>query len=145
MISIRPIARQDKPAWAALWRRYLAFYETTLPDDVYDSAFDRLISGRDHEFCGFLACEDDVPVGLTHYLFHRHCWKIEDVCYLQDLYVDPECRGGGAAAALIEAVYAAADAAGAPAVYWMTQNFNTGGRRLYERVGKPTPFIRFNR
>lgn len=84
-------------------------------------------------------------MGLVHYLFHRHCWKVENVCYLQDLYVDPAARGTGLGRALIEAVYAAADANGTPAVYWMTQHFNDAGRRLYDRIGKLTPFIRYSR
>jgi GNAT superfamily N-acetyltransferase len=84
-------------------------------------------------------------MGLTHYLFHRHCWKTENVCYLQDLYVAPEARGTGLGRKLIEAVYAAADANGTPAVYWLTQDFNAVGRRLYDRIGKQTPFIRYNR
>jgi GNAT superfamily N-acetyltransferase len=35
------------------------------------------------------------------------------ITYLQDLYADPEVRGKGVGRALIEAVYADADAAGA--------------------------------
>jgi hypothetical protein len=46
---------------------------------------------------------------------------------------------------LIEAVYAAADAQGCPRVYWLTQEFNAAGRRLYDRVGELTPFIRYDR
>lgn len=84
-------------------------------------------------------------MGLVHFLFHRHNWKIENVCYLQDLYTDPSVRGQGAGRALIEAVYAAADANGTPAVYWLTQDFNAEGRRLYDRIGQVTPFIRYNR
>ena len=84
-------------------------------------------------------------LGLTHYLFHRHAWKVENVCYLQDLYVDPATRGAGLGRSLIEAVYAHADAAGAPAVYWLTQDFNTQARQLYDRVAKVTPFIRYIR
>jgi GNAT superfamily N-acetyltransferase len=66
------------------------------------------------------------------------------VTYLQDLYVAPEARGP-ARAALIEAVYAAADAAGRPNVYWLTQEFNTTARRLYDRIGTATPFIKYQR
>ena len=84
-------------------------------------------------------------MGLTHYLFHRHAWKIESVCYLQDLYVDPKARGLGLGRKLIEAVYARADAAGAPAVYWLTQDFNHEARQLYDRIAKVTPFIRYVR
>jgi len=78
-------------------------------------------------------------------VFHRHAWKIEDVCYLQDLYVDPNHRGTHAGRALIEAVYDASDRAGAPSVYWLTQEFNETGRRLYDRVGTLTPFIKYAR
>ena len=46
------------------------------------------------------------------------------MCYLQDLYADPEVRGRGVGRALIEAIYAAADAEGAQGVYWLTQDFN---------------------
>jgi GNAT superfamily N-acetyltransferase len=85
------------------------------------------------------------PVGLVHYIFHRTNWKIEDVCYLQDLYADEAARGQGVGRRLIEAVYAAADAHGTPSVYWLTQDFNTEARRLYDRIGEPTPFIKYQR
>ena len=70
---------------------------------------------------------------------------MENVCYLQDLYADPELRGRGIGRALIEAVYAAADAQGCPSVYWLTQEFNTTARQLYDRIGVETPFIKYNR
>lgn len=145
MLTIRPIVPEDRTVWGDLWQSYLAFYETTLPEAVFDSTFSRLLSAEDHEFSGFLAIEDDAAVGLVHYLFHRHAWKIEDVCYLQDLYVRDEARASGAATALIDAVYQAADAKGAPSVYWLTQEFNAGARRLYDRIGSKTPFIRYSR
>ena len=47
--------------------------------------------------------------------------------------------------ALIEAVYAEADRRGTPAVYWMTQDFNTTARQLYDRIAKLTPFIKYSR
>ncbi|MFN3292158.1 MAG: GNAT family N-acetyltransferase [Gemmobacter sp.] len=63
-------------------------------------------------------------VGLVHYIFHAHNWRVEDVCYLQDLYVDPAARGTGAGRALIRAVCAAADATGTPSVHGLTQGGN---------------------
>jgi GNAT superfamily N-acetyltransferase len=54
-------------------------------------------------------------------------------------------RGTGVGRKLIEAVYAAADAAGRPAVYWLTQDFNATARQLYDRIGVLTPFIKYNR
>ncbi len=142
---IRALHEDDRPQWAELWGDYLAFYETSVADKVYDSTFARLLSGDDHEFHALVAEHDGRLVGLTHYLFHRHAWKIENVCYLQDLYARPETRGTGVGRALIKAVYYAADANNAPAVYWLTQDFNTTARQLYDRIGVQTPFIRYNR
>ena len=39
----------------------------------------------------------------------------------------------------------AADAAGIPTVYWLTQDFNTTARTLYDRIGTVTPFIKYAR
>ncbi len=144
-LDIRPLCAQDEPQWRRLWTAYLEYYESTVPEDVYRSSFARMLSDDDNEFRGLFALLDGQPIGLVHYLFHRHGWKIENVCYLQDLYVDEALRGTGAGRALIEAVYEKADAEGCPSVYWLTQHFNEVGRRLYDRVGQQTPFIVYNR
>ena len=93
----------------------------------------------------FVAVFDGNLVGLVHYLYHRHNWRIENVCYLQDLYAAEDLRGHGIGRKLIEAVYARADADGAGAVYWNTQHFNKEARRLYDRIANLTPFIKYQR
>lgn len=144
-VIIRPLRATDEADWRRLWTGYLDYYETTVPEVVYATTFARLLGEDPQDFNGLIAEVDGRAMGLAHYLFHRHCWKVENVCYLQDLYVDVNARGTGLGRALIEAVYAAADANGTPAVYWMTQHFNEAGRRLYDRIGKVTPFIRYSR
>ncbi|MBZ0123100.1 MAG: GNAT family N-acetyltransferase [Roseovarius sp.] len=143
--AIRPPTAADRPEWAALWRAYLAFYETVLGEEVYETTFARLISPDHPDQKALLAVSGGRPVGLVHTIYHPHNWRLEKVCYLQDLYVAPEMRGTGTGRALIEAVYAAADADGCPAVYWLTQDFNATARRLYDRVGKLTPFVKYTR
>jgi GNAT superfamily N-acetyltransferase len=142
---IRPLRPEDRAAWRRLWTEYLAFYETAVVDEVRDRTFARLLGEDPQDFACLIAEKDGEPVGLAHFLMHRHCWKIENVCYLQDLYVAPAARGTGLGRALIEAVYAEADRAGAPSVYWLTQDFNRTARQLYDRVAVVTPFIRYNR
>ncbi len=144
-LTIRPLAPEDEPHWRRLWCAYLAFYETTRPDEIYTAYFKRLLGDDPRDYSGLIAELDGTPVGLTHYLFHRHGWRLEDVCYLQDLYADPEVRGQGIGRALIEAVYAAADKNGTPEVYWLTQDFNAEARHLYDRVGRLSPFIKYQR
>ena len=145
MTHIRPLTEADKPAWTRLWRAYLAYYETELPQNIYDAYFERLLGDDAQDFHGLVAEQDGTLVGLTHFLYHRHGWKIENTCYLQDLFTDPKVRGQGVGRALIEAVYKAADKVGAPSVYWLTQDFNADARKLYDRVGTLTPFIKYAR
>jgi len=144
-LTIRALAAEDKAQWQALWKGYLAFYDTTRPQTIYDLYFERLLGDDPQDFHGLVAEENGRLLGLTHYVFHRHGWSVENVCYLQDLYALPDARGRGVGRALIEAVYAAADAAGAPQVYWLTQDFNTEARQLYDRIGTVTPFIKYTR
>ncbi len=143
--TVRPLRNEDRDQWSDMWRDYLAFYETSVPDDVYDTTFSRLLGDDPSDFSCFVAELDGQLIGLTHFLFHRHAWKVEQVCYLQDLFTRPEARGTGVGRALIQAVYDEADRQGAPSVYWLTQGFNHTARKLYDRIGKQTPFIRYQR
>lgn len=144
-LIVRPLRAEDQTQWSEMWTAYLEFYETGVAPEVYDSTFARLLGDDPRDFSAFVAEQGDRLVGLTHFLFHRHAWKIEDVCYLQDLYARPDCRGTGVGRALIEAVYDAADKNGTPAVYWLTQDFNETARKLYDRIANETPFIRYQR
>lgn len=144
-LTIRPLAPGDAAAWRRLWRDYLAFYETVLPEEVYAATWARLMGAEFYDPRGLLALRGDEPVGLVHFILHRTCWKVEHACYLQDLYADPAVRGSGVGRALIAAVYAEADALGTPGVYWMTQHFNATARQLYDRVGTLTPFVKYAR
>jgi len=143
-VEIRPLRPADYADWCGLWTEYLNFYSTSLADDVFAATFARL-TGDHPDLHGLVAVQDGVLVGLTHYIYHRHGWRIEDVCYLQDLYVSPDCRGCGAGRALIQAVYDAADANNTPSVYWLTQDDNAAGRQLYDRIGDLTNFIKYQR
>ena len=143
--TIRRLERRDEAEWRRLWTGYLDFYETVVSEEVYRTTFMRLIGKDPQDFHGLVAEREGRLLGLTHFLFHRHCWRVENVVYLQDLYVDPEARGLGTGRALIGAVYAAADAAGCPMVYWLTQTFNHSARRLYDGVARETTFIKYQR
>lgn len=143
--TIRPLRPEDETGWRRLWTGYLEFYKTSVPETVYQTTFARLLGDDPRDFNALVAEQDGALIGLTHYLSHRHAWKVEEVIYLQDLYVDPRQRGTGAGRALIEAVYRIADAADTPSVYWLTQDFNAEARQLYDRIATLTPFIRYNR
>ena len=78
---IRPVRKGDEAEWRRLWTAYLEFYESTVSEEVYQTTFARLLSDDPHEYHGLVAEKDGRLVGLTHYLFHRHCWKIESAVF----------------------------------------------------------------
>lgn len=144
-ISIRPLRAGDYEEWLVLWRGYLAFYETSVDDDITAETWRRLLD-PEHTIKGFGALDANGRlIGIVHYLFHPVTWAKSDRCYLEDLFVSPEARVKGAGRALMEAVYKAAEKAGADQVYWLTAESNTTARRLYDRIGQATPFIKYRK
>ncbi len=144
-ISIRPITPQDRARWQALWHSYLAFYNTDVAPEVYASTFARYCNPDFMEMRGWMAWDGDVAVGLVHSIAHLHGWRLEPTTYLQDLFTAPAARGKGVAKALIDAVYADADAQGRPTVYWLTQTGNDQARALYDKIALPTDFMIYRR
>ncbi|UWQ24954.1 GNAT family N-acetyltransferase [Leisingera aquaemixtae] len=145
LVTIRPVEQSDRKSWDRLWTGYLTFYKATLPARVYDSSFARLLSADAREYRGLIAELNGEAIGIGHYLLHRDMWSVEDTCYLQDLFVDPQARGAGVGRALIDDVAKRAEAEGASVLYWHTQEFNHTARRLYEQVATLTPFVKYDK
>ena len=143
--KIGPFVAGGRASWGQLGGDYLSFYDTDVAPEIYETTFARLINPANRVQNALVAERDGEAVGIVHYIYHAHNWRAEDVCYLQDLYAKEAVRGQGIGRALIEAVYAAADANGTPNVYWMTQDFNENARLLYDRIGTLTPFIKYSR
>ena len=144
-IIIRRLEANDRAVWEPLWFGYLEFYNVELAPEVTETTWRRLLDPNTDMHCLCALNGAGEMVGIVHYLFHPVTWSIADRCYLEDLYVSDAARGAGAGRALIEAVYAAADERGADQVYWLTEDNNATARRLYDRVGRLTPFIKYQR
>lgn len=143
--DIRPIGRLDRAEWGRLWTQYLAFYGTERPQALHDLTFDRYTDPARADMQGWLAWDGDRALGLVHVIAHSHGWQEAPVTYLQDLFTSPEARGRGIARALIETVYADADAAGRGTVYWLTNSDNATARALYDRIARATGFVKYSR
>jgi GNAT superfamily N-acetyltransferase len=141
---VRPLTAADEPAWRTLWAGYLAFYKADLAPDVTGIAFARL-TGPDADMFGLVAEQDGRIVGIAHCILHRSTWVRGDHVYLNDLFVAPDARGSGAGRALIEAIYARADAMGAERVYWLTHETNATARKLYDSLAVNDGFVEYRR
>jgi GNAT superfamily N-acetyltransferase len=142
---VTSIKSNDAERWIDLWRAYLDFYETVLPRAVYEYTWKRIMTeGAVLQGLGARLTEDGPLMGITHYLTHESGWNTRKSCYLQDLFVDPSCRGQGVARQLIEAVADKAKKLDCTKVYWLTSQDNTPARALYDKIAKFEGFIRYD-
>lgn len=147
-ITIRTVVAADLPGWRPLWDGYNAFYgrsgETALPEAVTESTWRRFLDPAEPVHA-IVAVREERIAGLAHFLFHRSMTRIEDVCYLSDLYTLGSMRGQGIGRALIGGVAERARAAGATRLYWQTHESNAAGRRLYDKVAAHHGFIVYSK
>lgn len=141
-IEIRPVSAADHGAWLPLWQGYLRFYKSELPAEVSVSTWQRFLDPAEPTHAA-LAWRDGRAVGLVQWIFHRSNWLLANSCYLQDLFVSPEVRGGGVGRTLIEHVYVQARSAGSSRVHWLTQETNHTARQLYDRIAERSGFVQY--
>ena len=141
---IRSVQEDDFESWLPLWRGYQEFYKVSIPDDVTELTWQRFLLADEPMHCD-VAVQGNELVGMVHYIFHRSCWTKGDYCYLQDLFVQPAMRGGGAGRALIERVYAQAAERGASRVWWLTHESNVSAMSLYDRIADKSGFLQYRK
>ena len=138
-------ARQDEhDVWYPLWRGYQAFYKVDIAEEISRLTWQRFFDDREPMHCDLVEA-DGVVRGLVHSIDHRSCWLKEHSCYLQDLFVDPACRGQGLGRRLIEHVLAKAKARGCARVHWLTHESNLEAMKLYDRIADKPGFVQYRK
>ena len=144
-VIVRALEAADEARWRELFDAYIAFYQESVPQNVIDVTWQRIVTNQDGMTGLVAAGETGKVLGIANLVFHRSTWSEGFYCYLEDLFADPNVRGQGVGRALIEAAYALADQRGASRTYWATQETNATARRLYDRIGVLTPFVQYRR
>jgi GNAT superfamily N-acetyltransferase len=140
---IRPLTPSDRPIWSDLFDAYAAFYKTTVSAQAKDEVWSWIFAETPDFWCD-LAEQDGQVVGFTQYQLMHRSLSGQKVCYLSDLYVRPEIRGGGVGRALIDHVISFARSRSIPNVRWLTQEYNYAGRRLYDTYRPKSDFILYS-
>jgi GNAT superfamily N-acetyltransferase len=141
-LVIRDPKPGDEAAWRDLWAGYVAFYKSEVSEAVTAATWQRLFMpgsgmvGRMAEWEGALS-------GFTVSIVHPRSWALAPICYLEDLFVEPELRGRGLGRALIEDLVALGRERGWSGLYWHTQQGNATARALYDRFAKADDFVRY--
>jgi GNAT superfamily N-acetyltransferase len=138
--TIRPAEAKDEARWRDLWAGYIKFYRASVSEEVTANTWKQILDPKSN-IAALVAVRDGVVIGICNYLFHDNTWSTKPICYLQDLFVDPKARGGGAAKALILACEEKAKEKGAFRLYWQTQEYNAAARSLYDTITPRSSFI----
>jgi GNAT superfamily N-acetyltransferase len=146
MTTVRGISPADLPVWRELFRAYGVFYETAFDDAQLDHVGALLLepgSGIDA-----IVAEDDTGrvVGFAHFRSHPDTFSTGRDWFLDDLFVDPDARGGGVGSALVEAVAERARTAGSTGTLrWITAESNERAQRVYDRVARRTTWVTYEK
>lgn len=142
MTRVRNIREEDATDWRRLWAGYNDFYEMAVPAEVTEHTLRRLLDPNS-SLLGRIAEKDGRIAGFSISVLHESTWTSARICYLEDLFVDPDFRGAGVGRALIQDLIDLGRAQGWSRLYWYTQANNERARRLYDQFVAADNFVRY--
>lgn len=156
-MEITQLREEDFDDWASVWKLYLEFYHTSLPEEQYRKTFSRIIDQE--KDLNALVVRDLAGkiLGLAHFFTTASAWSEAPHMLLQDLFCLESARGRGVGRALITATEKAAREAGCERsaflsarrysssmicrLYWTTKADNAPARRLYDSTAATCEFV----
>ena len=143
-MTIRSLTPDDRERWQSLLRAYAAFYGTATTHESEAVVWGWIFDEHNDFWCDLAVDTSGNITGFVQYQLMHRSLSGAMVCYLSDLYVDPQSRGHGAGRDMINHVLAFAKKRGIDNVRWLTQEFNYSGRRLYDTYTKKSDFVLYS-
>ena len=143
-LELRPVTASDKQRWRELMKSYAEFYKVEVDDKALAATWKWIEDTEEEFWCTLAADSAGEVIGFTQYQLMHRSLSGSRVCYLSDLYVEPAIRGGGVGRALIDHVFQFARSNDIPNVRWLTQDYNTAARKLYDTYGEKSDFILYS-
>lgn len=141
-LTTRPIEARDEPRWRDLWDAYTRFYEREPVEEITRHTWSR-IQDPAAPIYAIVAERGGQVIGIANYLTHESTSAIAPVCYLQDLFVDPEERAAGAGRMMIDWLVEECRRQGWLRLYWNTRENNYRARALYDKYTPHSGFLRY--
>lgn len=131
--------REAKPSDAALIHAFiveLAIYEKAEHEVVASAAeIERSLFAPDTPARALICSVDGQPVGYAVYFLSYSTWLGRKGMYLEDLYISPSRRGGGAGKRLLRHLARLADESGCGRLEWSVLDWNAPAIQFYESLG----------
>lgn len=141
--TIRRIETRDEARWCELWDSYCRFYEREPSAPITRHLWARIMDAASSVHGIVAERADGAVIGIANYIIHENTSTLTPVCYLQDLFVDPQLRAGGTGKQLIDWLMAEMTAQGWSRLYWNTKENNYRARGLYDKYTPHSGFLRY--
>ena len=142
-VSVREIEPRDQARWRILWDGYCRFYERELSEAITAHTWARILDPGSPVHAIVAEHRERGVVGIANYVIHENTWSLTPVCYLEDLYVDPDERALGVGKQLIDWLVARMSERGWSRLYWNTRENNYRARGLYDKYTPHSGFVRY--
>lgn len=142
--TIRKIQPQDQSRWRNLFDSYTRFYEREPSEAITKHLWARIIDPTSPVHAIVALDDSGSVVGIANYIIHESTSLLTPVCYLQDLFVDPELRANGAGGKMIDWLISEMKIQKWSRLYWNTKENNYRARGLYDKYTPHSGFLKYN-
>jgi GNAT superfamily N-acetyltransferase len=142
-VTIRKAEARDEARWRELWEGYCRFYEHELTEDVTRHTWARIVDAASPVHAIVAEREGEGVIGIANYVVHENTWTLTPVCYLEDLFVDPDRRATGVGKQLIDWLLEETRRHRWSRLYWHTKEDNYRARGLYDKYTPQSGFVRY--
>ena len=129
---IRELERKDKENWIKLYCGYAKFYKAPMSQEILDTLWG-WIHDENHIVNAICFELEGKVVGIAHF-------KGQYICFLDDLFVEPEFRGQKIAQKLISHLISLSKANNWDGIRWITHSSNENAKKLYDKIANNTGF-----
>jgi Acetyltransferase (GNAT) family len=142
--SVRPVERGDQQRWRELYAGYAEFYKVEQTEQMATTVWEWIHDpGQQTE--GIVAVDEHgIVQGIAHYREFARPLSARTGGFLDDLFVDPNRRGGGAVDALLGEFKRIGRRRGWSVIRWITADDNYRARAKYDQVSTRTGWITYD-
>lgn len=142
-ITVSPLSSDDRAQWEKLYYGYAEFYNMPINQEIQDTIWSWIFDETNAFYSLIAKNDEEQALGLMHYREMPSPFRGATVGFLDDLFVDPECRGQGVVEALYVALNNSAKSKGWPFVRWITAENNYRGRGVYDKIAEKTQWLTY--
>lgn len=134
-IEIRPAVPSDAPQILSFITE-LADYERARHEVIASVAdIERSLFSEGATAHGLICLREGQPIGFAVFFFSYSTWLGSNCLYLEDLYINPEQRGGGAGKKLLRHLAQIACANDCGRFEWSVLDWNKAAIQFYQSIG----------